>query len=373
VERLANRSGRRRPMLAALLVALAPMGATARADGATKIPFETLLEEFLAECDLERSAAAAMELPAILEAGPYVRLRCGGFVFWAPRNGLEDKEAATVVHAAFVTAVETQRAWLQWAEADNEGLEGALEDSKTLHKWVRSWAPRRLGRLKKDGKDLLELLGAKERVLEASARLAAFAESGIRSRAWDGGHGRTGIDLSNVLFVPTRRSLLQHAAWGGLANENQRSVLWNDSMVNRSAVWCGRTQIVGLEDALWPVNIDKPFLGQGMDEIGEKRLAQHVVDRLATSLLRDVYYYYGTHFFEGALATNLVIDVVGRNNIGFVASTEWSRPGARTAPYSRFVPGGNPAGGVLPKRRAIPGPAMKFSFGTRTFRNAISA
>ncbi len=111
-----------------------------------------------------------------------------------------------------------------------------------------------------------------------------------------------------------------------------------------------------MEYAALPLDPNQPFAGFPMEDGAKTRERQHVVDRAAATFLRRFLYRHDFHFFETAMATNLVLETIGENDLGTLGqSRDYVRPGSSTPPYERFVPGGNPAGGTLPPRGGVGG------------------
>ena len=337
------------------IVAVAASGLTARAD--TKIPFEQLAKDFRSRVGLETVDPAGTDLEQVLRSGAYVGLDLGTFEVWHPVAELSEKSKAEDFQQILLTVVRLYDVWLDWAYQNQPGLPEAKKDLASIAKWIESWPATSLRNLDpRESPSLYDLLGAKDEIKEASRRLRILEDDGIKARAWDGGWKLDEIHVTRLLFCPTRKCFLEHTAFAGEIDQEQRPNLWIDDMAGRSSSWCGRTQMIALENAVYPLDFGQPFRGSAMDHYDKSGLEQHVVERAAMSLLRDIYYYLGTHFFEDALATNLVIAVCGRNLIGFTWSQEWRQQGASVQAYERFVPGGNPSGGALPQRLARPGP-----------------
>ena len=93
--------------------------------------------------------------------------------------------------------------------------------------------------------------------------------------------------------------------------------------------------------------------GEPMDAFDDDGLRQQVVLQAAQALVFTCINRTDLALLEKGLAVKLTIAVCGRANTidgeGAITSS-----GATTAPYSRFVPGGNPAGGHLPPAPAAP-------------------
>jgi len=158
------------------------------------------------------------------------------------------------------------------------------------------------------------------------------------------------------VFAPTRRDFLQVAAVAGWMSEAARQTYWNDGVIDHTIEWVGWTQIVCMQFTHLPVDPNLPFAGVDMNADDKTGLAQYMAERGAALLLRRAFWHQDAHFYEQALASNLVIAAAGRNNL---RAGEWKlethTSGSSTQPYSRFVPGGNPNGGTLPPNKAGPG------------------
>lgn len=344
--------------IAALVLVAAPaVAATAE----SKLPFPELARDLRGRCGLGEEDPAGLSLDRLLASGRYVGLDLGTFEIWYPAWELGEKGRAEDFQKAVEAIVELHRAWMDYAYHGTPAEDAGAADLDVLGKWVKSWSGGTLRKLEPEGSpSLYDLLGAKEEVVAAARDLRSLVEHGVKERAWDGGWKEEGIHVTRIVLCPSRRSLLEHAAFAGEIDLEMRPTLWIDEMAQRSSAWCGRTQLVAMENAVFPIDDKDPYRGSSMDFYSKNGMEQSIVERAANSLLRDIYYYLGTHFFEDALATNLVIAVCGENLVGFSWSWGVQRQGASTEGYSRFVPGGNPNGGALPQRLARPGPLQGY-------------
>jgi len=113
---------------------------------------------------------------------------------------------------------------------------------------------------------------------------------------------------------------------------------------------------VALEYPECPLDPRNPLRALPMTACDRTELLQYVADRGAAILLRKQFCRHETHFFEEALGANLVIAVVGKDDLG---AGEWrfayKTSGSRTEACEFFVPGGNASGGGLAARKAGPG------------------
>jgi hypothetical protein len=159
-----------------------------------------------------------------------------------------------------------------------------------------------------------------------------------------------------MVLAPRRKDFVELAAVGGLLEPENQGVVWADGAVGLSATFVDWNLIVAMEYPADPPDPASPFQGRSITEREQTELMQHVADRAAVLLMRREFARHGVLFFEESLGTNLVISSVGKNTLlspGW--SSEWNQTGGSTQAYSRFVPGGNPAGGSLPARQAGPG------------------
>ncbi|HED65140.1 MAG TPA: hypothetical protein ENJ09_06240 [Planctomycetes bacterium] len=183
-----------------------------------------------------------------------------------------------------------------------------------------------------------------------------------RIRAWTKAPPETAAkigDRNRVVLEPTRESFLRMASLAGLLDPSSRANLWSPAVLKQTAAWTGWTQIVSLVAPAYPFETRNAFNQTSLSKDERTGLAQHVADRCSVHMLRKFFFRHGTHFFEEALGADLVIAAVGRNDLRQGDwKIEYRTAGGRTEPYTRFVPGGNPAGGVLPARKAHAGPRV---------------
>jgi len=327
-----------------IAVVLAAALALVPARQESKLEFQVYGSAFLRKHGLEETTTQPL---AEISAGPpYARFVAGVYDLRIAGVFLKDKTYAERYERAVLAVLDLQRVWCEWAALEPGEAEMIAEDFETVGKWVKSWRGRQLASAN-DGGDLGQLLKPKDPVVEASARLRECMTSG---RAM--GLELERDDLAVVIFAPNRESFLELAAFAGWIDPKVRPQLWQDGMIDWTRIWSGETQIVALEYAAWPTDHGQPFNGQPMDARKKTGLEQEVIEQAAQALF---FHYFGTSdalFFETAAATNLVIASCGENDVQTDSMT-FKNVGASTQPYTRFVPGGNPAGGILPARMAI--------------------
>jgi hypothetical protein len=311
---------------------------------AATVDFEAMANGFLAENGLE----ATGKVQDLLDGEHFLRVEIGGFDLRIPKGGLADPEAGERVEEAALALIDLQEVWFGWRATAGDA-EAYEKDWNAVRKWVKTWSGQKLARCEGGEASLLEELRANNKVTEAQARLREYTRPEEKAI-------KTVGDLNVVVLASTRRDFIQVVAVCGLLDERSRSSLWKDEVIKQPATWTGWTQLVSLENPAWPVDLAEPFASDSHKRRDKTGLSQFVVDRGATFVLRKHFFRHGTHFFEQALGTNLVIAAIGKNNL---YSGDWKleyrTSGAKTQAYERFVPGGNPSGGTLPPRRAGPG------------------
>ena len=312
-----------------------------------QLNFKAFAEEYLKTHELEREG---LDFRAMVNTEDYVRFDVGSFAIRFPVEVMTDKPLADRIQESLHAIVNVQRHWYAW---NGSAADTAEEDWKLVSKWVESLSARKMVNLHGGGESLIEQLGAPTKVRDAVQRLND-------QNPYTGEVAETLGERNLTILAPTRKHFLLLSAAAGLARPDLKDQLWKDDLVRYGASWVDYDQIIALENFGHPVQWDKPFLSRPLDQDHKDGLKQYVADRASTVLLRKEYHKHGTHFFEEALAVNLIISYLGTNSSGTPEfDYSYRREGGRTEPYSRFVPGGNPAGGTLPPRKAQAGPTTQ--------------
>ncbi len=334
-------------------VALGAIASAAQDD--VTFDFEALAKEFVAEHELAVSDGG---FAGVLDSDAFVRVELGSFDLRFPAESVADGSTADELRECALTLVDLQRAWFLWRSKEPESEE-LTSDWATLQKWVKSWSAGRLRRCAGGSAPLYEQLNANDKVRAAQERLRAYTRPPQETIDAVG-------DLNVIVLAPTREQFLQFAAVAGLVEPSLRKALWDQGVLKHTLAWVSWIQLVALRESELPFNAARPFGGGPMTDRDKTGLAQYVADRGAALLLRKEFFRHGTHFFEESLGTNLVIAAVGKNDLRAGEwKLEYKTSGSSTAAYERFVPGGNPSGGTLPKRSAgagiISGSAVEIS------------
>jgi len=309
------------------------------------LPFDSWAAEFRDEHGLGEASPESLTMKEVLDSEIFARVELGGFDLRIPASTLESGQVAEDFKNAALLIVDVQSIWFGWRDPDIETRKQLAADFKTLQKWVKGWSAAKLGRAGGgQAGSLYDQLGAKDKVLEAQSRLRDYTRPDAETIEAVG-------DLNTIVFLPKRKDFLYFVAMAGWLDASKRPELWTDAALGQSQAWFDWTALVCMEYSAVPINRSQPFAGSTQNLRQPTGQAQYMADRGAALLLRKEFWRHGTHFFETALATNLVIAAVGENDL---TSGEWKleykTSGSHTAPYTRFVPGGNPAGGILPKR-----------------------
>jgi hypothetical protein len=314
---------------------------------AGEIPFRELGAAFVAShCPKDATALSCPLENVIAESFAVVRL--GAFELAFPLAFLGDQRRLEVQQLSSA-ALDLQDRWVERFGREPATLEAVRAEIATLRTWVDSWTKNDLGGLARGpGGNLLDLLEADPAVREASKRFEPMLFAADKMFL-----APQFTERLRLLLCPTRREFMELVGYVGLALPARQQDLWHAGIGEWTQFWVDKTVVIALEYAPWG---DDPQFNTGlaMNKFDKDGLRQHFVQQAAGALLFTSLNRTDMTLFEKGLAVNLTIELCGRANTidgeGSISST-----GARTAPYERFVPGGNSAGGVLP---AIPASAF---------------
>ncbi len=331
------------PTFSGVVLALSTTG-TPSQDTTSTFDFGGLAEGALAGRGIS-SREGGTTFEEFLARDEFARIGLGSFDLWIPAAALGDAARADEFRSACLTLLDVEERWHAWLDPSTSEESAAATDRRALQEWIKGWSKGELARARSGGA-LFDLLKSKERVVEAAHRLVDLS-------VYDEATVQAVGNRNQIVFAPTRRDFLELVSIAGLLHPGDRDALWDPRNLERASAWRGWCQICCFENVNRPVDPSNPFEGIAMEARSPTSFEQFVADRGAAILLRKEFWSQGTHFFEESLSTTLVLDVVGRNNLhGGDWKMEYSWSGETTQPYERFVPGGNPAGGTLPTRKA---------------------
>jgi len=308
-------------------------------------PFEELAREVAKELGIDESA----DFAGVLDGPNHARLEVGSFDVRFPVASLQKAAHLQLFQESVLTLIDLQRAWFEW-RGNPHPADAAEQDWETLRSFVKGWSTGKFGKVQGGTSSLWEQLGAKEPVLQALERIAVYTATPTDAAEEVGA-------ANLIVLEPTREQFVRTFTLAGLLDPLQQEHLWQDQTVSQTATWSGWTQIACLEQIGFPFEIRSPYVGTPHSQEDPTGFAQFMAERGAVMLLRKEFFRHGTHFFEETLGTNLVLAAVGKNDLRQGEwKLEYKTAGGSTQPYERFVPGGNPQGGTLPKREASRGP-----------------
>jgi len=310
----------------------------------TKIPFSEYADSFAKASghqDVKRDEKAL----ALVLDDSHVAVKIGLFDVWHPRLMLRDGDTAKQFKIAAGTLVDLQERWIDWT-TDDVVREQCSEDIKILKKWINSWSLKKISR-RKDGDnrrpDLLDLLKAKETVSAASSRF-----ENIMIKPENTESDEEVVRAVSLILTPTRKNFLEVASFVGSLSEENKKLLWRDSVAMWTTFNCENIHVIAMEyPANYPGSGDIT-LGVEMNVNEKTGLLQHVAQN-ATDLLI-------THYHRNILpaeiingfAMNMVLEMYKENNVRSGVNTD-----GKTLPaFSKFVPAGRSMGGWHPKRRS---------------------
>lgn len=325
-------------------VVLAFVASGAAKGDETRVPFEELASAFREE-HCKKNAPCTFEDVVGRE---YATLTLGAFRLEYPRVFLREKTHAQNLHDALGALTRMHATWIDWFGLPDDATAAARKDLELLGGWLDDVKPSQMvAAAKGDERDLFAAWKATPEVRDASERLRAYVLSTEHVAL-----APSETDGLRMVFAPTRLDFLRLLGFTGSESEAARKLNWVDGTDQWMQFWLGRnTVVVALEYAPWG-GFDPSFKGsQPMEKIGETVLAQHVVQQATLAMLETGQPYATEGHFDQAIALNMMIATCGEaatiENSGAVGTT-----GAQTAPYERFVPGGNSEGGVLPAQEA---------------------
>jgi len=316
------------------------------------IDYPALLEQAQEHYELEDTNLAGYSIAQLLDSDHFIKFELGPWDIRLPVDEVLDKSGVTILEDAVMSTLDVASLWADWTVLDATALDEIQEDIGVLRKWVKSWSR---SAFKKSVGDEREGLFARmpsvdEEVLAAGHRF--LGHMGLPANV-------DGTPAAQVVFCPTRKTFVELSTLAGALEPDRKELLWGDESVFQTAAWSTNVHFIALEYAIWPWDGAHPENGDSMNAFVKTGRDQHTVERIAASLSRGTFNSMASPLLEQALHINLVIEIIGEEAPSFSTwSFEWSRAGGSTQPYSRFVPGGNSEGGVLPKRPASGGQAV---------------
>jgi hypothetical protein len=306
-----------------------------------QVTFPELGEAYLEAHCPRVEGVAICELETVVTAG-YASVHIGAFELSLPIEFLGDPKRGKEVRELAGALVDLQSVWVDWF-CNNEGArQRALGGLEILSTWIDGWSASELRALKDGaGVNLYEALGAGEDVLTACADVREVVMT----------RGAMGIAPRHTEFIrllgcPTRRDFMEMVGYAGLVDEAKKEELWFDGVEQWTQFWIDRTVVLALEYAPWSPH-PKFEDGLSMRKFDKDGLRQQFVQQSARALLFTSFNRTDLALLEKGLAIELTLAVCGAANTidgeGGITSS-----GGITAPYSKFVPGGNSSGGSLP-------------------------
>jgi hypothetical protein len=304
------------------------------------VDFPALGKAFIAEhCGAK--ATQPCSLDEVLAEG-FVRLPVGPFDLEIPHEMLGDKQGLDNLRNITLALSRAVIEWTQWQGAEKQVSQ---DMTQLIPRWAAQWKPTKSFAIKKaNSRDFTDVMGLDdeqrallkqlEDLCDDPANLALVIPQGRQLR---------------LILAPTRLGFMQWNGYAGLADESLRAVIWFDDASQWTQFWLGWDLVIALEYASWN-GFDPTFkASQPMKKVGDGIMAQHVVQQATFGLLRSCRPSAPEARYETALAMLMAIEACGEvNTIDGAGGVSTS--GAKTRPYSKFVPGGNPKGGTLPGR-----------------------
>ncbi|MBK7644001.1 MAG: hypothetical protein IPJ19_13285 [Planctomycetes bacterium] len=294
-------------------------------------------------------AASAADAPADkLLADHCARLQLGLFDIAYPAWALSQKGGVEDLRALAGALLDTERTWIEWLAKGEPATAAPLADIETLKAWLKTWKPAALAKVESaTDKSLFTLFAASE----AQKTAAEHLRDTLCHPDALGLAPKNGAPLS-ILFAPTRRDFVELLGYTGLVDSTQQAQLWTADATMWTTFWLEWNFVVALEYPPWVY--DKEFKTcMPMNKFEPTGKLEHAVQQATLALL---WMYYGDNdalHLQQAMAMNMAIEVCGSCN-ALEGDGGRGTTGARTQPYEKFVPGGDPNGGTLPAIPAAP-------------------
>lgn len=342
-----------RVSVAGVLLALAfviPRAAQAALSAGDPPNFATFGQGYLKERGVKNAADLT---PDQLIAKHYLHGGFGLVDVAFPAHIADDKPRAEDFQKQCAAVLALQRVWIDWFAGADPRAEPGKKALAELTAWVQSWKLTGFARAEKaENKDLYDFCGATDAVKQAQVRLVEC----LTNVELLGIAPRDGKRLS-LVFAPTRRNFVELLGYAGLADPAQQGLLWTPTSTQWTNFWIGWNFVVAMEYPAW--GEDPEFrAGVSMNKFDATGLQQHTLLNTANALQWLCYGDDDALYIHQAVAMNLAIAVTGELNT-LEGDTVRGTTGGATQPYEKFVPGGNPNGGILPPIPAASQDALK--------------
>lgn len=261
----------------------------------------------------------------------FVRAEAGGCELYLSAWSLDEGEGAERLVELARELLAGQRAWLEWVPPSKDDAKQVEKDLAALDKWYSRLRPRDLekGLDGVTGGDLLELLGAKDDVREASARLTSYLASGGNLGSLE---ARTPVP---IVLAPTRSEFLGWVGFAGWANPASRDVFHAAGVEDWTYFFLEDVRVYSL------VQPSGASLDTEKNPTGTR---QQILQLSMAALLDRSFRNRMPMTLVGGLAMNLVTEVHGQCDTRVDGDL---RPRESQA-WEMFVPGGLSEGGILP-------------------------
>ena len=304
------------------------------------VDFPALGQVFIAEHCGDK-AAAPCTLEEVL-AAHFVRLPIGPFDLEIPHSMLGDKQGLDNLRGITLALSLAVGEWVRWQDC---GPKLSLDSVMLWPRWMAQWKPQKPALIAKaKSRDLMDVMPLDDAERALVKQLEGLCDDAT-SLALVIPQGRQ----LRLILAPTRLEFMQWNGYSGIADESLQAINWYDDAAQWTQFWLGWDLVLALEYASWN-GFDPSFkASQPMKKVGDGIMAQHVVQQATFGLLRACRPSAPESRHETAMALLMTIDSCGEVNT-IEGAGGVSASGAKTKPYSKFVPGGNPKGGTLPGR-----------------------
>jgi len=316
---------------------------------ADELPYDMLAQNFRERYGIENVPREETDFHKVLTDN-FMHTQVGIFHLYMSRyeldtkNAAEGKSSADSFKGIAAALLQAQEKWLDWLAPAGLDQAQVRKDLKTMAGWVKSWRNSVLVKESKEGaQELLDALKAKQKVHEASSRLAVYMGSLAAF-----GKQRDEPVYEPIVLVPNRKEFVEYMSFAGWIDPELRPIFWKPEVIVWTEFYLLKTKILALEYAAHGTAEGDYEAGVSMNEVAPSGMQQQIV-QLATNAMLDNFF--GSSVppaFAGGLSLNLVVEVFGEAR----TRVDGDLRERRTQAIEIFVPGGNSAGGVLPTNSA---------------------
>ena len=331
-----------RPLLvAALLAPCASTLAGAQTIGSPQVSInhEDLAREFLKRTGFDSMPAEEVSVEDLLQRS-FFTMRVGVFDLGLSTYSALSRTNGDDFALLAAALLDVQGQFLGWLGPKAPGIKQAEKDLKTLKSYCKKLRGDAINKLDpKETGDLMTLLGASKKALEAQQRFGEYMARGTAL-----GLDREDEYVDTFLVAPRRRDFLELLSTFGAISPANRGVYWTNDVATWTNTYFNDISVVALEFASLGSSTGGAFAGISMNSRTPTGMQQQIAQLAGNAMIDNLFGDRIPPSLAGALSVNLVVEVYGECN----TRVDGDLRARRTQAREMFVPGGLSEGGILP-------------------------